>query len=64
MSAGCNALIKQGTHIVTDVNDIIERIAPQLLQRQATLNLGSNPAETAIIAQLQAGVRDLSLIHI
>lgn len=58
MSAGCNALIKQGAHIVTDANDIIEYIAPQLLQQQARLNLGSNPAESAIITELQAGVRD------
>jgi len=58
MSAGCNALIKQGAHIVTDVNDIIEHIALQLLQQQAQLNLGSNPAESAIIAELQAGLRD------
>lgn len=58
MSAGCNALIKQGAHVVTDANDIIEHIAPQLLQRQVQLNLGSNPAESAIITQLQAGLRD------
>ena len=58
MSAGCNALIKQGAHVVTDVNDIIERIAPQLLQQQSGLALGSNPAEIAIITQLQAGMRD------
>lgn len=58
MSAGCNALIKQGARIVTDANDIIEYIAPKLLEQQTQLNLGSNPAESAIIAQLQAGLRD------
>lgn len=58
MSAGCNALIKQGAHLVTDANDIIEHIAPQLLQQQTQLNLGNNPAESAIIAELQAGLRD------
>lgn len=58
MSAGCNALIKQGAHIVTDANDIIERIAPQLLQRQAGLALGNTAAETAIITELQSGMRD------
>jgi len=58
MSAGCNALIKQGAHVVTDANDVIEHIAPQLLQQQTQLNLGSNPTESAIIAELQAGVRD------
>jgi len=58
MSAGCNALIKQGAHVVTDVSDIIERIAPQLLQQQTGLALGSNLSEVAIIEQLQSGMRD------
>lgn len=58
MSAGCNALIKQGAHIVTDANDIINYIAPELLKQQTQLNLGTNPAESAIITELQAGLRD------
>lgn len=58
MSAGCNALIKQGAHIATDANDIIEHIAPQLLRQQTQLNLGSNAVESAIITELQAGLRD------
>ncbi len=58
MSAGCNALIKQGAHVVTDANDIIEHIAPRLLQQQTQLNLGSNPTESAIITELQSGLRD------
>lgn len=58
MSAGCNALIKQGAHLVTDANDIIKYIAPELLEQQTQLNLGSNPAESAIITELQAGLRD------
>ena len=58
MSAGCNALIKQGAHIATDADDIIQHIAPQLLQKQSQLNLGSTAAESAIIAQLQVGLRD------
>jgi DNA processing protein len=58
MSAGCNALLKQGAHVATEANDIIKHIAPQLLQQQAQLNLGSNPQEAAVIAELQAGTRD------
>lgn len=58
MSAGCNALLKQGANVATEANDIIKHIAPELLQRQAQLNLGSNPQEAAIIAELQAGTRD------
>lgn len=58
MSAGCNALIKQGARVATCAEDIIECIAPHLLTNQTSLALGNNPTEVAIIAQLQAGVRD------
>ena len=57
-SAGCNALLKQGALVATCVDDIIERIAPQLKTKQAQLTLGNNPTEVAILVQLQAGVRD------
>ena len=57
-SAGCNALLKQGATPVTCAEDILDVIAPQLLTTQTQLPLGSNPAEHAIIAQLQAGLRD------
>lgn len=58
MSSGCNALIKQGAHVVLGVEDIIEVIAPELLQKQATLALGSTPSEIAVLQQLKNGVRD------
>lgn len=58
LSAGCNALIKQGALPVTNADDILEIIAPQLLKPQAQLALGDNRQQTAIIQQLQAGVRD------
>ncbi len=58
LSAGCNNLIKQGAHPITCANDIIEVIAPQLLQSQITLPLGSNRLETKIIELLQSGIRD------
>ncbi len=57
-SMGCNLLIKQGALPVTRTEDILEIIAPQLLQPQAKLALGDNPLQTAIIQQLQAGIRD------
>lgn len=57
-SAGCNTLIRQGATPVTKVEDILEVIAPHLLESQARLALGDNPIQTAIIAQLQVGVRD------
>lgn len=57
-SAGCNVLLRQGATPVTKVEDILEVIAPHLLTAQSQLALGDNAAQTAIIAQLQAGVRD------
>lgn len=58
MSAGCNALLKQGAIPVTDARDILERIAPDVLQPQTSLALGSTPTETTLIQLLQSGVRD------
>lgn len=58
LSAGCNALLKQGATPVTKVEDILEVIAPDLLAPQAVLSLGSTPEESAIITLLQSGVRD------
>lgn len=57
-SAGCNQLLRQGATPVTKVEDILEVIAPQLLAAQTQLALGDNATQTAIIEQLQAGIRD------
>jgi DNA processing protein len=58
LSAGCNALLKQGAHPATRAEDILEIIAPHLLSRQTTLSLGNTPLETTIIGLLKSGVRD------
>lgn len=58
MSAGCNALIKQGAHIVTTVDDILEIIAPNLIRSQGALPLGNTPLETSILGLLGQGIRD------
>lgn len=58
MSAGCNALLKQGAHVATCAEDILEVIAPDLLTQQTCLALGNTSLETAIIECIQAGVRD------
>lgn len=58
MSMGCNFLIKQGAHIATCVEDILEVIAPDLLKPQTSLALGNTPLETEVIKLLQSGVRD------
>ena len=57
LSVGCNNVIKQGAHPITSANDVLEIIAPHLLEPQTTLALGSNPQEITIIKLLQQGVR-------
>ncbi len=58
LSAGCNALLKQGAAPAMCAEDILEVIAPNLLKPQAILPLGDSPVESAIIALLQEGIRD------
>lgn len=58
LSAGCNALLKQGAHPITCAEDVLEAIAPQLLTAQQALPLGNTPEETKIIQLLQSGIRD------
>ncbi len=58
LSAGCNALLKQGASPITEAKDVLEVIAPQLLRPQAILPLGSTPLESKIIGLLQDGLRD------
>lgn len=58
MSAGCNELIKQGAHLITAPEDILEHIAPDMLTKQGKLALAYTATEAAIIEQLHAGVRD------
>ena len=58
LSTGCNTLLKQGARPVTSIDDVLEIIAPELLQLQTSLALGNTPLETAIITLLQNGIRD------
>lgn len=58
LSAGCNALLKQGAMPVTSPDDIIEVIAPQLLKSQTPLALGDNPLQVRILTLLAEGIRD------
>lgn len=60
-SAGCNALLKQGAHPVTSVDDIMALVAPWLqpaASLQTALPLGDTPAETQLIALIAGGLRD------
>jgi len=58
LSAGCNALIKQGAHPITCAQDVLEIIAPDLLKPQQILPLGNTPLESIIINLIQSGIRD------
>lgn len=58
MSSGCNALLKQGATPITGADDVLEVIAPDLLQPQSILALGTTPLESTLIGLLQSGVRD------
>ena len=59
LSAGCNALLKQGAHPVTEAKDVLHIIAPEQLKKsdQSQLPLGSSPEETIIINLIASGVR-------
>lgn len=58
LSAGCNSLLKQGAFPATSADDILQVIAPELLQPQSRLALGDNPTQTKILQLLQSGLRD------
>lgn len=62
-SQGCNELIKQGAHLVTSADDIIEIIAPSARATQTGLPLGANQLESDIIMLLARGERDGEVIQ-
>ena len=61
LSAGCNALLKQGALVATTATDILNVIAPSTTQSatdQAVIPLGETPAENTIIDLLRTDLRD------
>ena len=61
LSAGCNALLKQGALVATTATDILDVITPSATQSatdQAVIPLGETPAENTIIDLLRTGLRD------
>lgn len=58
MSSGCNALIRSGATPLTRAEDVLEAIAPKLLEPQLSLALGDTPLETTILDLLGSGIRD------
>lgn len=57
LSAGCNALLKQGAAPITDAGDVIEVIAADLLEDNLQLPLGRNDLETQVLKLIQEGLR-------
>ena len=58
LSAGCNALLRQGATPLIDPADVLEQIAPDRVEPQTSLALGNTPTEQSILQILQSGVRD------
>lgn len=58
LSAGCNALLKQGARVVTKYQDILDIIAPNLTSQQQLLPLGQNQLESNILRLIAGGLRD------
>jgi DNA processing protein len=58
MSAGCNAMIRQGAHIVTSANDILDVLLPHYASTDHNFSRGDTPAEDAIIDAVRRGLRD------
>lgn len=60
LSAGCNALLKQGAYLITDAEDVLAVIAPEKLQKidNADSSLSSTPEEAIIIRLISDGIRD------
>ncbi len=61
LSEGCNDLIKQGATPITDANDALEIVAPQLLNHDnKTLaeSYSGTPSEMTVLTLLSQGIRD------
>lgn len=61
LSAGCNNLLKQGATPVTEIDDILQIIAPKLTKQaknQIVLPLGDTPDENTILQLIAKGIRD------
>lgn len=64
LSAGPHRLLKQGAHIATTADDILEVIAPNLLtSSQSQLVFGDTPLEVEIIRAIQSGISDTDALQ-
>lgn len=64
LSAGCNALIRQGAHPLTSPQDVLNILLPHQKQiRQQSLPLGDTTLEAAILQLLHKGERDGDILQ-
>lgn len=58
LSAGCNALIRQGAQPLTSPQDVLSILMPRRRMQQQALPLGDTPLEVAILQLLGQGERN------
>lgn len=58
LSLGPNRLLLQGAQPLTTAEEVLQSIAPNLLEQQTSLPLGQTPLESTLIQLIQEGVRD------
>lgn len=63
LSAGCNALIRQGAHPLLSSKDILDLLAPTKHVHQQSLALGDTPLEAQILQLLGQGLRDGDILQ-
>lgn len=63
LSAGCNALIRQGAHPLISSQDILDILLPKNQSRQQSLPLGDTALEVEILQLLGQGERDGDIIQ-
>lgn len=59
LSAGPNRLLQEGAHVALTAKDILQIIAPDLIQRQTSLTLGMTPLEDEILTLIRSGTRSM-----
>lgn len=63
LSAGPNRLLQQGAQVALSARDILEVIAPELIQKQSQLPLGDTKNESVILKILQGSGKSIEEIH-
>jgi DNA processing protein len=58
LSVGPNRLLRQGAHVVTDAEDVLDVIAPNLKSGEQQSILGTSPLEQSIIELISRGIRN------